>query len=163
LTDGHGAEVEARRADVDHQRLHRAGSVPLTATAIVPAIGSLLAIVMMPVCVPATVGEPDCYGLERTGADDEGVASVAEKRAFELAMEFTVSVALPVVRTVSVRSFVWPTFTLPNSRLDGVTEMEGGRRLAGDMEGSPPGLIRRRIAPPRAADYPPAAEPQAGH
>jgi hypothetical protein len=70
--------------------------------------GSLLAMVTVPVCSPAAVGEKRMIAFWNDPAPTlNGVPTIVEaNRALELVIEFTVRVAFPLLRTTRIRSLV---------------------------------------------------------
>jgi len=85
-----------------------AAPVPVTLIVTEGVAGSLLAMVTVPVCIPAEVGEKRIVAFWNDPAPTlNGVPRIAgANRALELVMELTVNVALPLLRTVRTRSFV---------------------------------------------------------
>src|SRR5207237_828111 len=95
--------------------------VPVTLIAFDGVAGSLLAKVRVPLCAPAAVGEKRTVTPWNDPAPTlNGVGEFTNVNCWlELDIEATVSIAVPVLRTNTTKSFVWPVFTEPKSSDDG--------------------------------------------
>jgi hypothetical protein len=87
----------------------------------------LLAIVSVPLWAPAAVGAKRtvsvCWAAGAMVKGMEGL--VAEKSGLLVPVPLTRRSALPVLRTVSVRSLTCPTVTVPKSSAAGATSIAG--------------------------------------
>src|SRR5262249_30407461 len=89
--------------------------VPLRARVTVDGAGSLLVTDSVRDTAPAAFGENRTVTLADcpAGIASGSAGAVTLNRGLLLVMELTVSAAAPLAPIVNVRSFVWPTLTLP--------------------------------------------------
>src|SRR6266850_2522697 len=81
----------------------------------------------VPDTAPPALGENRTVTLADSpaGIVSGGTGATTLNRGLLLAIELTVSVAAPPLPIVNVRSFVWPTLTLPKFREDAPSRMAG--------------------------------------
>src|SRR5215472_9822402 len=108
--------------------------LPVSCTGMLGWAGSLLAIVSVPVCVPALVGPKVTVAVALAPAATVRLAGDAENGALVLKL-VTLSVAVPLFEIVKVAVWLCPTGTLPKGRVVG-----GSTEICGAAGAFPRGL-----------------------